>query len=203
MCNRDRFVKTLMAIVGVFACAAAALAGGGVVLPSASTPKGYSLKSMAAATAVYNTGVVSGSPLTPPPPNVPFEILVDDATVRPGTMLYVPIFFADDSGGAPPGFPTNVNDQEACADFLDGLVLDDFGVEAFIVQVDGHTTVLDDGYISGTKTPPLLDGPPAGTNYIISAAFLGPLTPGQHTVGFGGIIDDEPVVFVSFTVTVR
>jgi hypothetical protein len=203
MGNRDRTVKVLVAVLGVFTCTAYAQTGGGNVLPSTATPKGYSLKQMAAATAVYNTGFEAGSPLTPPPPDVPFHILVENATVKSGTMLYLPIFYADDSAGAPPGFPADINDQEACADCIDDLVLDDFGVEAFIVQVDGQTTVLDDGYISGTTTAPLLDGTPAGTNYIVSAAFLTPLTPGSHTVSFGGIIDGEPVVFVSMTVTVQ
>jgi hypothetical protein len=27
--------------------------------------------------------------------------------------------------------------------------------------------------------------------------------PGEHTVGIGGIIDNKPVVFVSYTVTVK
>jgi hypothetical protein len=203
MRNRDRAVKIVMAVIGLFAIAAPALAGGGNVLPSTANPKGYSLKKMAAVTAVYNTGEDTGNPLTPPPPDVPFVILKDDVTVKPGTMLYLPVFHADDSGGADPGFPADINDQDACAEFLDGLVLDDFGVEAFIVQVDGQTTVLDDGYISGTATAPLLDGTPAGTNYLVSAAFLTPLTPGKHTVSIGGIIDGEPVVFVSMSVTVR
>jgi hypothetical protein len=47
----------------------------------------------------------------------------------------------------------------------------------------------------------LLDGTPAG-QYIVSAAFLAPLKPGKHTVGIGGIINGDPVVFVSYEVTV-
>jgi hypothetical protein len=158
---------------------------------------------MAVLTAVYNSGITSGNPLTPPPPNVPFAILVADTTVRPGTMIYLPIFFLDDSGGAHPGFPADITDQEADADYLDSQVFDMFDVTAFIVQVDGHTTILDDDYVSGVTTPPLLDGTPPGTRYIISAAFLTPLTPGTHTVAIGGIIDGVPVVFLSYNVTVR
>ncbi len=199
MCTRDRRAKALMAVFGVLICAASALAGGGNVLPASANPKGYSLLDMAAATADYNTG---GETV----PDVPFQILVPDFTdytVRPGTMLYVPIFFVDDSGGAPDGFPTDITDQDADADFLDSLVFDLFNVEAFIVQVDGKTTILDDDYVSGTTTAPLSDGSPAGTNYIVSAAFLTPLTPGNHTVSIGGMIDGQPVVFVSYDVTVR
>jgi hypothetical protein len=203
MANRVRIVKVLLAVLGVFACESPALAGGGEVLPATAKPRGYSLTHAAQVTAVYNTGVDADSPLTPPPPDVPFHILKGDVTVKPGTMLYLPVFHADDSGVIPPGFPGNVNDQEACADFLNDLVLDDFGVDRFIIQVDGQTTELDDEHIVGTKTKPLLDGPPAGTNYIVCAAFLTPLSKGTHTVGFGGIIGGEDVVFVSFEVTVR
>ena len=203
MLNRDRLVKVLVAMLGVFACTASALAGGGNVLPAQATPKGYSLSEIAVATAVFNTGQMTGNPATPPPPNVPFHILVADTTVKPGTMLYLPIFVADDSGGAPAGFPTNIADQDADADYLDDLVLNGFGVEAFIVQVDGETTVLDDDYVTGTTTAPLLDGTPAGTHYIVSAAFLTPLTPGKHTVAIGGIIHGKPVAFITMTVNVR
>ncbi len=200
MCNRSK--KVFMAALGVLACTALALAGGGNVIPPNASPKSYSLLDMAEATAVYNTGISVGNPLTPPPPDVPFYVLVGDATVNPGTMLYVPIYFVDDSNGAPPGFPTDIEDQDADADFLAGFIYAAFGIENLIVQVDGDTTILDDDYISGTKTDPLLDGTPAGTHYIVSAAFLTPLTPGKHTVGIGGIIDGEPVVFVSYDVTV-
>jgi hypothetical protein len=146
---------------------------------------------------------MTANPLTPPPPDVPFHILVHDATVKPGTMLYLPIFVADDSGGAPPGFPTDITDQEADAEYLNSLVLDMFNVEAFIVQVDGQTTILDDDYVTGTTTASLLDGTPPGTHYICSAAFLTPLTPGKHTVAIGGIIEGIPVVFLSYNVTVH
>jgi hypothetical protein len=181
---------------------ASVLAGDGNVLPASAKPNGYSLSAMAALTAVYNTGITSGNPLTPPPPDVPFEVLVADTTVKSGTMIYLPIFFLDDSGGAPPGFPSDITDQEADADYLDSQVFDQFGVTAFIVQIDGQTTILDDDYVSGVTTPPLLDGTPPGTHYIISAAFLTPLTPGEHTVAIGGIVDGEPVVFLSYNVTV-
>jgi hypothetical protein len=203
MWNRDQAVKVLTAVLAVLVCAAPALAGGGNVLPASATPKGYSLSEIAVATAVFNTGQMTGNPATPPQPNVPFHILVADTTVKPGTMLYLPVFVADDSGGAPVGFPTNIANQDADADYLDSLVLDMFDVEALIVQVDGQTTVLDDDYVTGTTTAPLLDGTPGGTHYIVSAAFLTPLTPGKHTVAIGGIIHGEPVAFISMNVTVR
>jgi hypothetical protein len=38
--------------------------------------------------------------------------------------------------------------------------------------------------------------------YISSGAFLTPLTPGEHTVAIGGIVNGAPVAFVSYNVTV-
>ena len=190
MCNRDRTLKVFVAVLGVFTCTASALAGGGNVLPSTATPNGYSLLDMAASTAAYNVG--GGTP-----PNVPFNILVvngGSTTVDSSTTLYVPVFFADNAPPPTiPPFPTNVADQNADAIYLNSLA----GVDNFLVQVDGHTTNLENGYISGVTTAPLADG---ATGYIVSAAFLTPLTPGEHTVGLGGVIGGNPHVFVSETV---
>lgn len=166
-------------------------------MPSSAKPKGYSLTEAAQATAVFNTGPHDGAP-----PKLPFYTLTNDATVSPGTSLYVPIYYADDSGVVVPPFPEDITDEEADADYLDGLVFDAFGVEAFIIVVDGNVTVLDDSYIHGTATDPLQDGPPDGTNYIVAATFLTPLTPGKHTIGISGVIVGQPVVFVSNSVTV-
>jgi len=203
MFNRNRSVMMCTAIFSVLTCAAYAQCGGSEVLPACASPYGYSLAEIARATAVYNTGIQAGSPLTPPPPDVPFQVLVGDATVRPDTIFYVPIYVVDDSGGAPAGFPTDINNQRADAACLEGVVFGLYGVTDLIVQVDGKTTVLNNGYIAGVRTPPLLDGTPAGTHYIVSAVFLTPLAPGKHTVGIGGIIGGAPVVFVSYNVTVR
>lgn len=203
MFHVNRLARTLICSLAVCVFAMPALAGGGNVMPSNAKQKGYSLVDAAAATAVYNTGQMVGNPATPPPPNVPFHVLVNDATVPAGTMLYRPIFVIDDSGGAIAGFPADVTDQNAVAAFMDAYIQAAFGVDEFIVVVDGKVTTLDDSYIVGTKTAPLLDGVPAGTNYIVAGAFLSPLTPGTHTVGIGGMIDGIPVVFLSDTVTVR
>ena len=122
--------------------------------------------------------------------------------MKPGTTLYVPIFHLDDSGEDAGKLPADVTDQQAAADYLMDFVKDAFDVDAFIIVVDGKVTVLDDSNIHGLNTAPLLDGPPAGTKYIVAGAFLTPLTPGTHTVSIGGIIDGEPVEFVTNTVTV-
>jgi hypothetical protein len=205
MLNRHRTVRVFVATLSVFACTGSALAGGGNVLPASANPKGYSLSEIAVDTAVYNTGSASGNPETPPPPDVPFEILVPSIgsyTVKPGTMLYLPVFFADDTDSLYPGFPADISDQAADAAYLDSYVFATYDVTSFIVQVDGKTTVLNDGFICGVTTAPLLDGTPGGTHYIVCAAFLTPLTPGQHTVSIGGIIGGSPVAFISYSVTV-
>jgi hypothetical protein len=159
---------------------------------------------MAAITAYYNSFYVTFGPSpTNPPPNVPFEILVADATVRPGTWFYVPVFYSDDTGGAPPGFPVDIDDQAADAEYLENAVLTGYGVSELIVAVDGQITALDGRYISGVTSPiPLVDGTPPGSRYICSAAFLTPLSPGAHEVEVGGIIHGQPVLFLHYAVTV-
>jgi PEP-CTERM motif len=189
-------------LVGLLAWAAPVMADGGSVLPSSDQPLGYSLADLAAATAVYNTGVNSGNPATPAPPNIPFQVLVGDAAVGAGTYLYLPIFFADNSAPVDPNFPPDITNQSADAAYLDNVVLTGFGVTAFLVQVDGQTTVLDDTYISGVPTPTLLDGTPGGTDYIVSAAVVSPLDQGDHVVGIGGLIGGSPVIFASYSVSV-
>jgi hypothetical protein len=176
---------------------------GGKVLPAQAEPDCYSLRAIAEATAIYNTAVSAGI-AAPRQPNVPFTIVTGaSVTARPGALLYVPVFFADDSGGAVAGFPKDVDNQRADERFLLNYAFAQYGVEAFIIQVDGKTTVLSADYIVGTRTPPLPDGTPAGRNYIVAGAFLTPLNPGTHTVSIGGLIDGVPTAFVSTTVKVR
>jgi hypothetical protein len=198
--RRGLFVAAIGMVLGA---AGPALAGGGNVLPPGARAKGYSLAEMARITGPYVTGSLSGSPDTPPPPDVPFHIVVGDATVRPGTMLYLPVFFVDDAGFALPGFPASVGDQAVDAAFLASLALSFFGATQNFVEVDGRITTLDAGYVSGVVSSPLLDGTPTGSRYIVQAVFLTPLTPGQHTVAIGGIVGGKPVVFLSFALTVR
>jgi hypothetical protein len=200
--NCNRRAQIFLAVLSYLTFAASAVADDGNVLPAHAEPHGYSLLKIAKLTAVYNTGQMTGNPLTPKPPKVPFHILVANATVSADTMFYLPVYVADDSGSAPAGFPKNVDNQRADGAFLDQLVYNLYGVTALIVQVDGKTTTLSPEYVVGTKTRPLLDGSPAGTHYIVSAAFLSPLSPGEHTVGIGGIIDGAPTVFASYSVNV-
>jgi hypothetical protein len=192
-----------MAALGILACTGSALAaGGGTILPPGTDPKGYSLWDMAELTAVYNTGEPA---VTEPVPEVPFQVLIGDATLPAGTFLYVPVFNWND--GAPAfvsPFPTDLDDQEDDADYLletaDALTGAD--IEAFFVQVDSKApAILDDDDVVGVDTESLPEG--GGTHYIVSAAFITPLTPGAHTISIGGVIDGEPVVFLSYNVTVK
>lgn len=205
LAHRSQGIPFVLAgvILGTLGLAAPCANSGGDVLPPWADVFGYSLLDAAVATAVYNTGMQSGNPDTPPPPRVPFDVLVGDTTIRPGEFIYVPIYVADDSGGVPAGFPKDIYDQKADAEYLDDLVYEEYGVTAFFVEVDGKITVLNNDYIVGTKTPPLLDGTPAGTHYMVAATFCSPLAPGEHTVELGGIIDGEPTVFLDYSVTVK
>lgn len=183
-----------------------AFAGGGNVLPSNAQPKGYSLDDAAAATAQFNTGPHSATP-----PSLPFYTVADDATVKPGTFLYIPVFYTDDSGTPDPlPFPADISDRDAAADYLiDSLnayihhvqgLPDSVIISDLLIEVDGQDTVLDDSYVGTATTAPLQDG--GGTHYIVSGAFLTPLTPGKHAIGIGGVINGHNVVFFENTVTV-
>jgi hypothetical protein len=170
-------------ILGAVAClvmTAAVLAGGGNVLPPTAKAKGYSLAEAAAATAYFNTG-----PRTPEtlPRDFPFEILYfgprpdgTTFTVRPGSMLYVPLTFSDSTDSALWPFP-DVEDPEAVSDYyFDPLQL---GAEFAQVIVDGQVTELGPGYAVGAVTPGL---PTGGNSYTVIAAVLTPLSKGTHTV---------------------
>ena len=69
MWTRDRIVKVLVAALGVFPCAASALAGGGKVRHPMQPPRLFPV-GHGGGTGGYNDDM-SG-----PPPKVPFEILV-------------------------------------------------------------------------------------------------------------------------------
>jgi hypothetical protein len=198
----SRIIAGILSSTLVLGTASRLLADGVAnVLPSSATPMGYSLADLAEDTAVYNTGIFAGSPSTPAAPAIPFSVLEGDTSVAPNTYLYLPIFFSDDSGGALPAtpsgpvFPSDVTNQPAAANYLDSYVSYNYGVSQFVVFVDGQVQDLDDSYIAGVVTSSLLDGTPAGTNYMSIAAVISPLSVGEHTVGFGGMIDGSPVQF--------
>jgi hypothetical protein len=176
--------------------------GGGNVLPPTAKPKGYSLTDIAKATAFFVTSG-PGDPSDPSSgrsesnePNVPFQILYDSNInephntflVRPGTMLYVPIFFSSDSPPITGNFP-DVNNPDEVAEYLTSP--DELGAIVLEINVDGEVTsliktvageVTSLGYAVGVNVAPekLPDG--GGTRLVIAAVFLTPLTKGTHTV---------------------
>ena len=95
-------------------------------------------------------------------------------------MLYVPIFFADDSEPIPLGFPNDVTDPAKVEDFYFSDAK--LGAKFLEITVDGKTTSIErgSGYIVGVEVARLADG--GGTHYIPTAVFLTPLTKGTHTV---------------------
>lgn len=179
---------TSISMVGAILCllmlATPALAGdggGGNVLPPTATPKGYSLTEAAAATAYFNAG-----PRTPDtlPANFPFQILYiaenqpTTFTVKPGTMFYVPLAWSDDSAPILGDFP-DINDPEAVSDYY--FNPEQLGAEYLKIMVDGKITMLGPEYAVGAEAPGL---PTGGNNYTTAAAFLTPLSKGEHTVAF-------------------
>ena len=164
------------------------LAGGGNVLPGPAKPRGYSLSDMARATAFFNTG-----PHTPDNyPKTPFQILFsrDNLTfvVSPGTMFYVPVLFSDDTKPVIGTFP-DVNDRDAVLNYF--YSQEQLGNVYAQIVVDGEVNSLGSDHVVGVGPVNLgdaYDDPitgihvPAGTHYIVSAAFLTPLTKGTHTV---------------------
>jgi len=164
-------------------------AHGGNVLPPTAKPRGYSLQEIAAATAVFNTGDRSG---TPPP--VPFQILYTTGTpaittfeVEPGTMLFVPILYSDNSAPILGDFP-DVNDQEAVADYY--FNPEQLGAEFIEVVVDGQVTTITPEYVVGAETPGL---PTGGNLYTTAGVFLTPLSKGVHTVTIRARLTGEAI----------
>jgi hypothetical protein len=58
-------------------------------------------------------------------------------------------------------------------------------VADFAIQIDGRTAELGPKYVAGpVRTQPLPDG--GGTHFVTIDAFIGPLSPGVHTVRIQG-----------------
>jgi hypothetical protein len=154
---------------------------GGNVLPPIATPKGYSLSRMAKATAYFNTSNREGIP-----PDTPFQILYSSASnnnafeIAPGTMLYVPVIFNDDSPpviGGEENFPATGNRKALLNYFYSKEFL---GLVFTEIVVDGTVSSLGSDYLVQVTVQKLADG--SGTRYQTIAAFLTPLTEGVHEV---------------------
>jgi hypothetical protein len=97
--------------------------------------------------------------------------------VRPGTMLYVPVLYNDDSPPVIGDFP-DPTDRKAVLDYW--YSQQQFGMVYATVTVDGQATTLGPDYVMGVKFATPL--PDTATGYLTAAAVLSPLTKGRHTV---------------------
>lgn len=156
-----------------------ALASGGVIPPKAK-PNGFSLADAATATAYFNTGPRTSEPL---PEDFPFQILYalpgntsNTFSVKAGTMFYVPVVYSDDTDSALWPYP-DVTNPAAVSDYY--FDPEQLGAEFIKVVVDGKVSELGPKYAVGAETPQL---PTGGNNYTVVAAFLTPLSKGDHTV---------------------
>src|SRR5262245_3762003 len=206
--------RSWLAILRIVLCvvivATPAFAGSGDVLPLTAQAKDYSLAELAEATAHFNASGSSGRSAATEP-DVPFQVLyTSDANptntfrVRPGTSLYVPVTFFDDSPPIIGDFP-NVNDPEAVSDYY--FNPEQLGAEFIEIVVDGKVTSLGSKYAVGAESPGL---PTGGNLYTVAAATLTPLSKGTHTVTirarftgdaldpFGGVFEFE----ITYTVIV-
>jgi hypothetical protein len=167
---------------------------GGNVLSAKAEPKGYTLSDLAKATAAFNVGshagafpnIVDGKPfqglfLTEANPTNTFDVSTD-------TILYVPVFFNDDSAPIIGHFP-NVNNQNALAKYT--YSSKELGVEYANITIDGKTTSLDDNYLVGVKFNQAL--PDGANQYMVFAAFVSPLKKGTHTVEISTLVDGAAI----------
>lgn len=183
-----RHVATAAALLTAVAVASAgpAWTAPSHVLPPKAAPHGYSLAEMGAATADFSFNLNDPADY----PDTPFQILyIDDVdiqigndggvvataensfTVAPGTPLYVPIFNVTDDAPVFGQFPTSPGQA---ADYFFGP--SQYGAQGFEIIVDGVATPIGVEYLRG----PFPAGD--GSHIITLAAFVGPLSPGTHTV---------------------
>jgi hypothetical protein len=92
-------------------------------------------------------------------------------------MLYVPVFFSDDSPPIIGDFP-DVNNRQAVLNYVYSPT--EIGTISMTIMVDGTMTSLGSDYVFAVGNVKLADGP--GTRYLGFAAFLTPLNKGTHTV---------------------
>jgi hypothetical protein len=100
-----------------------------------------------------------------------------------------------------------VNDRDAVLSYV--FAQEGLGAVNIQIVVDGIPNFLGPDYVVGVGPVNLgdaYDDVPAGTQYIVSAAFLTPLTKGDHTVqlkgNLAGALGFGPID-VKFQVTVR
>jgi hypothetical protein len=193
-CRIGKSIHSVLALLIALTMAPAlVLAGGGNVLPGQAKPKGYSLSDMARATAFFNTGDHSLDTY----PHTPFQILYVPKgdgpqpysfTVSPGTMLYVPIFFSDDTQPLVGDFPKNVDKRLAVLNYVYSPT--QLGATSINIEVDRSMNPLGSDYVVGVHAKLADDGGfGPGHQYIVFGAFLTPLDKGTHTVTISGSLN--------------
>jgi len=135
------------------------------------------------------------------PQNLPFQILYQgyDATapnntggtyttfnVKPGTRLYVPVFYNDDSLPIIGAFPP-AGSRHALLHYM--YSQEQFGLVYARIVVDGEVATLGHSHVVEVKFPSAL--PDGGTQYQTMAAFLAPLKKGTHTVKITALATGE------------
>jgi hypothetical protein len=206
------------------------------VLPPAATPFGYSREDMTGLLALFTTsnnnpayypdtpfqilytdpartqlvvetlsGVRCAQPPAPPGPGCGYSFgdtgdASNTFTVTADQSFFVPVDNADDSPTIVGEFPTTP--QGAKRYLFDHRQLDG---RDFAVIIDGRRTSLGPAYVAGpVETAPLLDG--GGTHMITIGAFIGPMSPGTHTVRitggyFGDILQKVGLAFIRLDFT--
>jgi hypothetical protein len=159
---------------------------GGNVMPGNASPSGYRLDDVAAALAQFADGGNNPALL----PSLRFQVLYFSATnvfdVKPGTRLFVPVLFVDDS---PPVLGVYPSDKSDLADYYFDPT--QVGIEGAQIEVDGKVTDLGPDYIGAVFDIPL---PQGGNNYSELGAFLTPLNKGTHTIIIRGTFAGDLVL---------
>ena len=96
-------------------------------------------------------------------------------------MFYVPVLYSSDIDAALWPYPDVTNPAAVTSYYFDPGQL---GAEYMNIIVDGRVSELGPGYAVGAVTPGLPDG---GNNYTVAAAFLTPLSKGEHKVTIEGL----------------
>jgi hypothetical protein len=154
---------------------------GGEVLPASTTVNGYSLTDAATAIAPYQD-TFDPAYL----PSTPFQLLTLAAssyTVTNNTYFYLPLSSVNDSPPILGTFPSTPS--EAQSYWFDSSQI---GASGFKITVDGKETALGSEYLAGPVNTPL---PLGGQHSLVFAAFLSPLTEGQHTINFKNAFNGE------------
>lgn len=171
--------------------------------------QGHSLSDLAEISGYFNTCVIFGPWMQPPIdfntcqqsyPYTPFQIIGGKSNyiVRKGAVVYLPVYVLDPYPPMPGKYPlmdTQCDQNEPSC--YNGPIGSPSSVRTYFfdksgygfydigIYVDGAYNKLSQGHVIGVNSP-LIDGTQA---YIVAGAFVKPMTPGTHTLGFRGYVD--------------